>query len=427
MSVPATGNITLSGINTVFGKAVGYSLATYNGTTIYDVGTGTSTAIAKPISMRTFANKTPLGRVGKPTISVAENASVAAGTLTNCVTISWSVPSGATPTAYTVEVSTDGTTFTALSTPTTTSTTHTPSSNTRYWYRVRATTTGAVGAWSSNSGVAVLPYSSSSVATFTPPSTQTFVTITGAPGGIGVLDTSSTYRAFGIRFADLQVGSTNIFTFGFGGKGGSGTAGAAPPSFTIGTKTFSGGIGGTGWNSNAGGGGGATVVAVNGTSFMVIGGGGGASDTSREVNGGIAGGYSFSSGVANGSNGGFTGTKGAAAGGGTSYGGAGGQGANANAQSGASFSSNSASVVLGYGGYGVTNGTYAGGGGGGGYSGGGGGAAAANDDQWGGQYFAGGGGGGSSYFYYLGPPFFPAPSGGSPVSYVSSAWAYAKW
>lgn len=426
MSVPATGNITLSGINTVFSNAVGYSLATYNGTTVYDVGTGTSTAIAKPISMRTFANKTPLGRVDKPTITVSETANVASGTsLSGCITISWTTPTGATPTGYAVEWSTDGTTFTALSTPTNTSTTHSPTSNTRYWYRVRATKTGSVGAWSSNSGAAVFPYKTT-VATFTPPTSSTLITITGAAGGQG--DASSgVYSAYGIKFSNLQGNPAATYTLAFGGAGSGQGGGAGITSFTLGGTTFSGGNGGTGQNTRAGGGGGASIIAANGSSFFIVGGGGGASDTRREYYGGCAGSNLDSWNItAIGSDGGFTGTKGAAAGGGSSIGGAGGQGANANAQTGGTFFSNSTTVTLGFGGYGVTNGTYAGGGGGGGYSGGGGGAAADNDRDWGGQYFAGGGGGGSSYYQYT--PFLSSPTPGAKTTiYRSPGWAYATW
>jgi len=431
MSVPATGDITLTGINTVFGKVTTFSLNSYAGTTVYDVTTGASTTLGATSvgSMRTaFVNTTPLGKVAKPTITVAENASVASGTLTNCVTISWSTPGGATPSGYTAQVSTDGTTFTALTTPTSTSTTHTPTSNTRYWYRIRATTAGANGAWSTASGAAVFP-NQTTTPTFTPPTTSTYITFTGAAGGVAS-GSSDLYRAFGIRFANLQGLSTlPTYTMSFGTAGGQKNAGGGFASINVGGFYYTGGgAGGYGYNTNCGGGGGASII-VSGYGYLVVGGGGGQGDKGWAGFAGGAGGASLSSsagtdGVGDGSSIGGTGAgHGGTAGGG---GGGGGSGANANGYSGTSGGLHALSLSVGSGGEGVSDGNYGGGGGGGGWGGGGGGAAAANNPGWSGRYFAGGGGGGSTVLSAT-SPFASVTASGTAATYVCGGWAYAVW
>ncbi len=442
MSVPASGNVTLTGINSVFGKAVGFSLASYAGTIPCDVTTGAETSLALPITMRSsFLNKTPLGRVGKPTIAVAENATIAGGTLTNCVTISWSAPGGATPTGYTVEVSTDGSTFATLSNPTSTSITHTPISNVRYWYRVRATTATANGAWSSNSGAAVFPYQTITPQ-FIPPTTTTYITITGAAGGRGA-GASDFYRSKSVRFSNMQVSaSLPTYTMSFGGVGADRNAGAGFTSFTTGFLYFSGGAGGNGNNINAGGGGGASVIA-NPSGYLIIGGGGGNGDSGR-IGGGNGGGNG-GTGTLSSSDAGVAGADGSvnavvggtgAGRGGTAFGngGSGGSGANANGAPGTETVTaigipfpGATTNTVGSGGAGTSDGNFAGGGGGGGWGGGGGGAAASNQPGWGGQFFAGGGGGGSSYSSNTGSLFNAASIVGSSVSYASSGWCYATW
>jgi hypothetical protein len=432
MSVPASGNVTLTGINSVFGKAVGFSLASYAGTIAYDVTTGAAGAtLAVPITMRSsFLNKTPLGKVGKPTITVTENAAVAGGTLTNCVTISWSAPTGATPTGYTVEVSTDGSTFATLSNTASTSVTHTPTSNQSYWYRARATTATANGAWSSNSGAAVFPYSTSPII-FYPPVLATF-TMIGAAGGKGLSTSYPVAQTYGTRVTGLAFNDAYQTRIAFGGAGGNGTAGAAFPSFTLG-NTWSGGAGGTGWNANAGGGGGASIIVTSGFGFLIVGGAGGGGDSGKWYGkpGGQAGnawfswtGYLFAQ--AAGSDGGWTTTAGAPARGGSiSGGGAGGQGANRNAPAGG----NGTGYTLGAGGNGTSDDATAGGGGGGGWNGGGGGACAENQPGWGGQYQSGGGGGGMSLMSQTGifNVVTPNPAISTIVSYPSSGWAFSTW
>lgn len=437
MSVPASGDVTLTGINSVFGKAVGFSLASYAGTIAYDATTGAAVTLAVPITMRSsFLNKTPLGKVGKPTITVTENATVAGGTLTNCVTISWSAPAGATPTGYTVQVSTDGSTFTALSTPTGTSTTHTPTSNTRYWYRVRATTATANGAWSSNSGVAVFP-NQTGAPTFIPPTSTTNFTFTGAAGGVGATSSYSE-RALGIKFSNLQVlASLPTYTMSFGGAGGSRNAGASFTSFNTGFLYFSGGAGGNGWNTNCGGGGGASVIATS-SGYLITGGGGGQGDKGLwGYTGGRGGATISSSGTAGadgtGDNSVIGGTGAGRGGRADGLGGSGGSGANANGGAGTATTiaigtpfPGATTIVVGSGGVGVTDNNYGGGGGGGGWGGGGGGAAAANNPGWGGRYFAGGGGGGST-FWSTPSPFASVTSAGAVSTYACGGWAYAVW
>ena len=432
MSVPASGNVTLTGINTVFGKATGFSLASYASSNTYDVTTGTGSTLALPITMRSsFLNKTPLGKVAKPTIVVTENATVAAGTLTNCVSISWSAPTGATPTGYTVEVSTDGTTFTVLSNPTSTSITHTPTANQSYWYRVRAKTTGAVGAWSSNSGVAVFPYSSSPIA-FTPPVLATF-TMIGAAGGKGAATNYPVAQTYGTRVTGLAFNDAWQTRIAFGGAGGSGTAGAGITTFSFGNNTWSGGAGGAGWNVNAGGGGGASIIVTSGSGYLIVGGAGGGGDSGKSYGrvGGQAGnvwmpwtGYSMAQ--APGSDGGWAATAGAAAKGGSiSGGGAGGQGANRNAPAGGSGTG----YALGAGGNGTSDNATAGGGGGGGWNGGGGGACAENQPGWSGYYESGGGAGGMSLMSQVGifTYIYPNPATSTIVSYPCSGWAFSTW
>ena len=424
--VPAT-NISLSNINTIFGKASSAGLGSYRNTTIYD-GNGSSTAIEGTVSMSQFIGKGPLSQVLNFALAVTENATVASGTLTNAVTLSWTAVSGAT--GYIIQVSTDGTNFFDLGTPSSTSTSHTPVANTSYWYRVRATTSATFGAWSPVKGAAVFPYSTSPII-FYPPVLATF-TMIGAAGGKGLSTSYPVAQTYGTRVTGLAFNSPWQTRIAFGGAGGNGTAGAAFPTFTLG-NTWSGGAGGTGWNANAGGGGGASIIVTSGFGYLIVGGAGGGGDSGKSYGrpGGQAGnawfgwpGYNIAYAV--GADGGWTTGAGAAAQGGQlNAGGSGGRGANRNAPAGGSGSG----FTCGGGGNGTSDDATAGGGGGGGWNGGGGGACAENQPGWGGQFQSGGGGGGSSLMSQTGifNVVYPSPTTSTIVSYPCSGWAFSTW
>jgi hypothetical protein len=420
-------------------------------TTGGDIGTPGSTyyilmlAIGPNTVSALSAASSTVACLATPVLNVVDVSYVAAaGVVTNSFYITWSAVVGAT--TYTLYKSTDGTTYTVESSGAASSKYFTPIDTQRYWFKVKAFATSSVSLESNIVGAAVFAYTTT-VRTFTPPTTSTRLTIIGAAGGSSSVTNGTTYFAAGISFSGIlaQSGQYNLSfgTAGFQCTNNANGGGAGCSSVFIGrlNQFVSGGAGGNTAGTSSAGGGGATIIGFNTFSstagFLIIGGGGGVAGVgnttpANQVGSGGAAGYGIlrAASVTTLNGGQSYAWSGSALNvdltgsgkGGTSTGGAGGAGAYANGGNGTSAYS-VYDWVLGSGGNGTNVAGWCGGGGGGGWTGGGGGACAQNDPGWGGRYFAGGGGGGSS----RGGNLFTTDVTGEVVGYGANGWAYATW
>lgn len=356
-------------------------------------------------------------------------------------------------TAHTLYSSTDGTTYTSQGAKTSPFY-FTPTDAQKYWFRLVATATNTTSFNSAVVGAAMFGYTTT-VRTFTPPTTSTVLQIVGAAGGGSTVSNGYTYFAGPVSFKGT-LAQTGQYNISFGGNGYQCTnnangGGAGCTAVYIGKYNVnaSGGAGGYTTGTSSAGGGGATVIAYNTNSsssgFLIIGGSGGVAGVASNTpayqvgSGGSAGNgtlpaYNASTTTPTYFNGSksqsFNGTvmadmsQGAGQGGTSTAGGAGQNGANAYSGTGGLYSAG----TLGAGGQsGANNGGWCGGGGGGGYSGGSGGSTASNQGGWGGVYFAGGGGGGCT----AGMNMFTASVTAEILNYTASSgtggWAFATW
>ena len=356
-------------------------------------------------------------------------------------------------TTYTLYSSTDGTTYTSQGAQTTPFY-FTPVDAQLYWFKLVATATNTTSFNSAVVGAAMFGYTTT-VRTFTPPTTSTVLQIVGAAGGASTVSNGTTYSACAVSFKGT-LAQTGQYNISFGGNGYQCTnnangGGAGCTAVYIGKYNVnaSGGAGGYTTGTSSAGGGGATVIAYNTNSsssgFLIIGGSGGVAGVASNTpnyqvgSGGSAGNgtlpaYNASTTTPTYFNGSksqsFNGTvmadmsQGAGQGGTSTAGGAGQNGANAYSGTGGLYSAG----TLGAGGQsGANNGGWCGGGGGGGYSGGSGGSTASNQGGWGGVYFAGGGGGGCT----AGMNMFTASVTAEILNYTagsgSGGWAFATW
>jgi len=355
-------------------------------------------------------------------------------------------------TTYTLYSSTDGTTYTSQGAKTSPFY-FTPTDAQKYWFKLVATGTNTTST-SAVVGAAMFGYTTT-VRTFTPPTTSTVLQIVGGAGGASTVSNGTTYSAGPVSFTGT-LAQTGQYNISFGGNGYQCTnnangGGAGCTSVYIGKYNVaaSGGAGGYTTGTSSAGGGGATVIAYNTNSsssgFLIIGGGGGVAGVNSgtpnyQVGSAGAAGYgtlpaydastttpTYFNGSKSQS---YNGTamadmaRGAGQGGTSTAGGDGQNGANAYSGTGGLYSAG----TLGAGGQsGANNGGWCGGGGGGGYSGGSGGSTASNQGGWGGIYFAGGGGGGCT----AGMNMFTASVTGEILSYTAGSgtggWAFATW
>ena len=455
-STPSTSGASAYSVSLYSGTSGSGTLVTTNTTGTFTgltAGTAyyvTAYATATNLQSITATLATSINCLATPTMNTVTvyYLSALANSLSGAMTLSWGAITNAT--SYTVFSSTDGTSYTSQGAQTSPYY-FTPTNAQRYWFRIVASGTNTTSFNSASVGAAVFSYTTT-VYTFTPPTTSTTLYIVGASGGSSTVSNGTTYFASGISFKGILAQSGQyIMSFGQSGYQCTNNAnggGAGCSSIYVGkyNTIIAGGGGGNTTGTSSAGGGGATVIAFNSNSassgFLIIGGGGGVAGVGSGTpayqvgSGGDAGkgtlpAYNASTTTPtffNGSNSkSFNGTamadmaRGAGQGGTSTSGGAGQNGANAYSGNGGLLSGGTLGAG---GGSGYNNSGWCGGGGGGGYSGGSGGSTASNDPGWGGIYFAGGGGGGCT----AGMNMFTTNVDGTSESWSGGGgYAYATW
>jgi hypothetical protein len=455
-STPSSSGASAYSVSLYSGTSGSGTLVTTNTTgTFTGLTAGTAyyvTAYATATNLQSITGTlaTSINCLATPTMNTVTvyYLSALANSMSGAMTLSWGGITNAT--SYTVFSSTDGTSYTSQGVQTSPYY-FTPTNTQRYWFRIVASGTNTTSFNSASVGAAVFSYTTT-VYTFTPPTTSTRLYIVGAGGGSSAVSNGTTYFASPISFQGILAQSGQyIMSFGQSGYQCTNNAnggGAGCSSMYVGKYNINigGGGGGNTTGTSSAGGGGATVIAFNSNSassgFLIIGGGGGVAGVGSGTpdyqvgSGGAAGkgtlpAYNASTTTPtffNGSNSkSWNGsamadmTRGAGQGGTSTSGGAGQNGANAYSGNGGLLSGGTLGAG---GGSGANNSGWCGGGGGGGYSGGSGGSTASNDPGWGGIYFAGGGGGGCT----AGMNMFTTNVDGTSESWTGGGgYAFATW